>query len=61
MFISINKLAKITGLSVKQLYRLTHEGTIPYIRSERKFFYNPDKVIEALNERAAESQVDSNG
>lgn len=59
MFLSINKLAEITGLSRKHIYRLTHEGTIPYIRSEGKFFYNPDKVIEALNERAAEKQVDS--
>ena len=61
MFIGIHKLAETTGLTVKHLYRLTHEGTIPYIRSEGKFFYNPDKVIEALNERAAKKQVDSNG
>lgn len=55
MFIGLSALSAQIGLSKKQIYRLIDEGSIPYIRSKGKFFFNPEQVVEALNHLAAES------
>ena len=53
MFKSIAETSKITGLSQHFLYDGCRNGTIPHIKSGKKFLLNPEKVVEYLNSQAA--------
>lgn len=55
MFASVAETSKITGLSQAFLYQGCRNGTIPFIKSGKKYLLNPEQVIAHLDSQAAES------
>ncbi|MGW8430902.1 helix-turn-helix domain-containing protein [Curtobacterium citreum] len=49
------ELALVLGVSTDTIHRLTHEGTIPYIRAGRAYRYRVSEVREALRPRTVDS------
>ena len=55
MFTTIQETSKITGLSRHFLYDGCRAGTIPCIKSGKKYLLNPEQVVIHLHKQAAEA------
>ena len=61
MFKSIAETSKITGLSQAFLYQGCRNGTIPCIKSGKKYLLNPEKIVEYLDSQADASVQTAKG
>lgn len=61
MFVSIAETSKITKISQSFLYNGCRNGTIPHIKSGKKYLLNPEKVVEYLDSQADASVQTAKG
>ena len=50
IFQNISNCSEMTGVSKDYLYKLCHEGTIPFIRIGKKFMLNFPALMDYLEE-----------
>lgn len=51
-YVTAKELSDTLRKSTRTIYRMTHDGDIPYLRVGREYRYNPEAVIAKLSEAA---------
>lgn len=49
-YATAKELAALLRRSTKTVYRMTHEGEIPFLRVGREYLYDPQAVIAKLSQ-----------
>lgn len=52
--VTAKELAAILRRSTRTIYRMTHEGEIPFLQAGRGYLYDPEAVKERLTPGAVE-------
>ncbi len=55
-FVSMDAIAEMLNVSTRSIRRLTVEGAIPHLRVGGQYRYEPDKVLETLQELTEQQQ-----
>ena len=52
-FVQAKELAATLRRSTRTIYRMTHDGEIPFLKVGREYLYDPEAVIAKLTEPAS--------
>lgn len=53
--LTIEELSKATGLTQSGIYRAVREGWLPYEKNGKRFIFQLDEVMKAIEKRMAEA------
>ena len=51
-FLKVDEVAEKLTVSPATLHRWTKEGVIPFVRVNRRIFFDPDKIVEFVEEHS---------